>query len=264
MEKKQRKKLELTKFGMYKLFLASVVGVLLLHFIITLWWVPRRDAGSPVLGDRMEGIEQLEESWIQETEGFGNDHSNVYNFSIFWNSGPVVYFNVEVNEGVSLGDARSAAGDIVTYFIDLSDGVAEDYNLQVAISRAGDDLAELRDANHAAVREHALEHQHGFVEEILAHAEQYPTANNANRAYNHLRQFGNIIIEVAGEEELESMWERHGSIVELTAEQEDQLAEDLGRPVPAAGEDRRVPSTDFSTFPNFGVWDHDRGRINWN
>lgn len=264
MKKKQGKKLELTKFGMYKIFLAGLVGVLLLHFIITLWWVPRRDAGAPVLGDRMEGIQELEDSWINETTAFGNEQSNVNSFSIFWNSGPVVYFNVEVNEGVSRRDARRVAVAIVAHFIELSDDVAEDYNLQVAISRAGDDLAELRDANHEAVREHALAHQHGFVEEILAHAEQYSTFNNISRARGFVDGFSTAIIATVGEEGLEAMRERLDAIVELTAEEEDQLAEELGHPVPEFRENRRVSPTDFSTFPNFGVWDHDRGRINWN
>jgi|GEM_PF-3483695 len=272
MEEKQKtnskKKFDLTKltkFQIYKLVLAGIVGILLLHFLITLWWVPRRDAGSPVLGDRMENIEQLENSWIRDTEAFGNDQSDVNEFSIFWNSGPVVYFNVEVNERVSRSDARSVATEIVAYFVDVSDGVAEDYNLQVVISRAGEDLRELRDENHAEVRAHTFAHQYALVEDILAHAEQYPTANNLNQVYRRLNEFRHVIIELSGEEGLAAMWERHGAVVELTAEQEDQLADQLGLSnVPSFRENRRISPTDMSRFPNFGVWNHNRGRIDWN
>jgi len=266
MKKKQGEKAKLTKFGMYKLFLAGLVGILLLHFIITLWWVPRRDAGSPVLGDRMEGIQELEDSWISETTTFGQERSNVYSFSIFWNSGPVVYFNVQVDEGVSRSDARSVATDIVAHFVELTDGVAEDYDIQVVISRVGDDVRELIEVNHEAVRDHAFEHIHNIVETTLAHAEQYPTFNNINRAYENINiVYTGVIRTVVGEEGLEAMRERLDAIVELTAEQEDQLAEELGVViVPGASIDRSVPPSDISTFPNFGVWNHDRERIDWN
>ena len=260
----KKRKFKLTPLKAYKLFLAFATGVLLAHFVVMLWWVPRRDAGSPVLGDRMAYIDELETSWITDTETFGNDLNDIDNFSIFWNSGPVVYFNVRVNEDVSRRDARSKASEILNYFVDLSDGVARDYELHVVISQPVD-LHELIEYNHAAVTQHVMNYRYERTKIFLSHAEDLPTATNFNNAYAHVRDFENAIVAIVGQEGLDDIRARLDNIVQLTADEETALEEQLGVPsIPTAQHDRQVPPTNISPFPNFGIWNHRRSRINWN
>lgn len=262
--KKRKKPLKFTVIYGIILFIATVA--LAGHVLYHLWWVPRAGAGTPILGYRMDDIPELNESWLRETEAFGGQQQHVDYVELFWNTGPVVYFNVRVLEHTSLSDARLAAADIVAHFIEISHETALDYNLQVVVSYG--DIVERRKENQAAVIAHVHEFRWRLAEALLAHAENYPSSDNVSRALNNIDVYENSIIIAAGEAELDDMRSRQAAISVMTAEQEAEWIETHGFvPVYVAdhgGDIRNVPPSDISEFPNWGVWNRQHSSIDWN
>lgn len=242
------------------LFIATIVlvGVVLYN----LWWVPRIATGTPMLGYRMEDIPEIDESWITATEEFGENQKHVDEVEIHATTGPVIYFNVRVDEGTSLKKARAAAAEIVEHFRDISDEVVPHYNLQVVISQG--DIAALRVENQAAVTAHSHEYLYDFAESTLDYAEQYPSSGNVQRAEVNINsRLTNSIRFAVGEEGLERMRERLAAIIVMTSAEEAALIEELGY-MPSYSPIMQVPATEISQFPNWGVWNDRRSRIDWN
>jgi hypothetical protein len=246
------------------LFIATVT--LMGHVLYHLWWSPRMETGVPILGYRMSDLSEIDESWLTETEEFGGNQEYVDYVELLWAKGPVIYFNVRVEEETSLRNARLAATEIVEHFIEISDEVALDYNLQVVVSYG--DIAQRKEENQAAVTAHVHEYYWSLTEAILAHAEAYPSSANVDRAERNINAFANSILLSAGEDELDSMRARHAAIKVMTVDQEaESVAEHGFIPVYVAdhsGDVRRVPPSEISEFPNWGVWNNQRSRIDWN
>jgi hypothetical protein len=249
---------------------AHIYGIILLiatiglafHVLYNLWLTPRIGTGTPMLGYRMEGIPELNESWVTATVEFGGNQAHVDYVEIFPTTGPVIYFNVRVEEGTSLSKARSAATDIVEHFIEISNEVARDYSLQVVVSYG--DIAAQKEENQAAVTAHVHEYNRSFAESTLEYAERYPSRANVSRAEININtRLTESIIIAGGEEELERMRTRFEAITVMTEEQEQALIDEQGH-IPSYSGLRQVPPTDISDFPNWGVWNNRRSRINWN
>lgn len=240
----------------YALMMLVVTGILVYHVVNLLVLTPRRDAGIPIHGHRMEEIEYLEAAWMTETEAFGATVDDVDYVSIFWNNGPVVYVSVRVEEGTTRRRARRAAREVIEYFIEVSEDVVLQYDIQVVVSYG--DVVEQREENHAAVIQHVHEYHHDLVEDILAWAETYPSEFNVDRAHNNIHNVFTESIRIAvGEEGLEEMKTRLASI--------DIVDEDEEEPLPRFPFNiRQIPPSNIARFPNWGTWNNRRARIDWN
>ncbi|MCL2559167.1 MAG: hypothetical protein FWE07_01655 [Turicibacter sp.] len=251
------------------LFVATAVfaGVVLYQ----LWWQPRVATGNPIFGYRMEEMPELNEAWLSATEEFGGNQVHVDYVEVIWMSGPVIYFNIRVEEGISLSEAHSAAVPILEYFIETSNEAALDYSLQVVVSYGeiayldGDgNLAGLRADNQREVAAHTHEYHRSFAESTLEYAERYPSRANMTRANDNINSlFTASILAAGGEEELESMRTRFAAITPMTDEEESAFIESQGY-IPEYSGVWQVPPTNISDFPNWGVWNNRRSRIDWN
>ncbi|MCL2560692.1 MAG: hypothetical protein FWE07_09415 [Turicibacter sp.] len=253
-EQMKRKK-KIRGFRIYVWVLAALSVMLLAYVILMIYIIPTRGSGSPILGYRQEGIEDIESSWISDTEAFGGEQANVDEVTIFY-AGLTVYFNVRVNEGTSLAEARTAAEAIGEFFIDLSDGVATDYDLQFVVSYGDKDL--LRTQNQEALIGHVVEHRIKIIDEILTFAQQYNTQANISRVRDNLDIFGASFPE----EILADFESRYENLPDpMTAEQEDAIR-DHNNNLPTANVEQSIPQSELADFPNWGTWI--RNRIVWN
>lgn len=242
----------------YALIMLLVTAVLIFHVVNLLVFTPRRDAGIPSHGHRMDDIQELEPYWKSETESFGETLDNVEGVSIFWNNGPVVYVSVRVEEGTTLRRARRSAREVIEHFIEVSDDVLLQYDIQVVVSY-GDVVAQ-REENHEAVIQHVHEYNHSLVEDILAWAERYPSEYNVSRATRNINDFSNSITVVVGEDGLEEMRSRVDGI-DIVSEAYDVEDHEL---MPRFIANVQIPPSDISDFPNWGTWNNRRARIDWN
>ena len=240
----------------YALILLILTGLLAWHIVHVLVLTPMRETGEAVHGSRMENVQLIDPSWITEAENFGATLDDVNSVDISWLNGPVVYFNVRVEPGTRRRYARRATRAIVEHFIEVSDDVALQYNIQVVASHADRDIAEMRADNHAAVELHVHEYNHSLVEEILAHAEVHSSETNVTRARTNIDVFASSIIAIVGEEGLEEMRARAESIRIAPLEDEDE-------PMPILPIERQIPRSEISRFPIWGTWDNGRSRIIW-
>ncbi|MCL1990381.1 MAG: hypothetical protein FWG67_05765 [Defluviitaleaceae bacterium] len=240
----------------YTLTMAVITVVFAWHVLDLLVITPIRATGL-VLGTRMDAIEPLETSWLLATEDFGATLGGVDEVSVFWNTGPVVYISVRVEPGSSRTDARNVTREIVDYFIEVSDDVALQYDIQVVASYGN--ITEQIAENHAAVLQHTHTYNHGFAEAVLSHAEQHPSQANFDRAYGNINSPSSrllpSIIAIAGEEGLDAMRARLSAI---------DLVEEEDVYIPEFPQVHQIPPSDIGRFPLWGTWDTDRSRIRWN
>ena len=210
------------------------------------------------LGMRMERIEPLETDWFAAVEEFGAMQDDVDYVTFFWNTGPVVYVSVRIEEGTRPRNARRVARRIVEHFIQVSDDVALQYDIQVVISRG--DITEQVEENQAEVIRLANEYNHSFAEATLAWAERYPNQINVDRARANLSQGSRIfssIAEVVGEEGLQEMIDRLEAIAIV-------IESDGDEPMPRYPGTHQIPPTNIARFPIWGTWSNDISRIIWN
>ena len=253
-------------FGLTVYFAWSVIDLLVL--------TPSRNTGIVALGARMENIDPLEDSWMNATENFGATLTDVDYVSLFWNTGPVVFVNVRFEPGISRSDARQIARDVVEYFIEVSNEVARQYDIQIVISYG--DISYIDDEgnragilvdNQNAVVQHVHEYNFNFAEATLAWAENYPSNTNVTRASGNINsRFTNSIREIVGEEGLERMRARLAAIDVVIeparGEEEDDEDEDFER-MPEYPRSAQIEQSNISDFPNWGTWCNDSSRIIW-
>ena len=268
MEKnrKQHKGKKWLKFRhVYTVIMLLITAYFAWHVIDLLVITPRQQTGTLALGYRMENIQDLENSWMTATENFGMTLDQVDDISVFWNTGPVVFVSIQFESGTERRDARGTATEVIEYFIEVSNEVALQYDIQVVISDG--DAAEQRGEHHDAVVAHVHEYNLDLVERILTHAEQYPSEYNVHRAYRNINAFANSIRNVNGEEGLEEMRTRH-AVIEVVVEpdgyEEDEYGEETEvETLPRYPGERQIPPSNITDFPNWGTWNNDRSRIIW-
>ena len=245
----------------YAFILLLLTALLAWHIVNLLILTPMRETGEAVHGSRMDEIQPIEQSWRDDAIAFGASLDDVSYVQIFWRGSPVVYFNVRVEPGTTRRYSRRAARAIVEHFIEVSDDVARQYDLQIAITRADSDVQEMRAEHHAAVERHVHEYNHSLVEDILAHAEQYPSETNVARARSNIEVFAASIIAVVDEAGLEEMRAR---VTALGGGEPEPLEDEDFEPMPSFGADvRQIPRSDISNFPIWGTWDNERSRVIW-
>ena len=246
----------------YALVLLGITAFFAWHIIDLLVFTPMRAAGTMILGSRMEEIELLEESWLTDTETFGATVDDVDEVTVFWNQGPVVFLSVRVEPGTSRRDARAASNVVAGHFVEISGGIAEQYDIQVVAFYG--DISEQVEENEAALLLHVHEYHHYLVEKIVAHAERYPSDYNVNRAFENIDVFNESITIAAGEGEAALMRQRLDAL-DVVVEYGVVFGEDEDfEPLP------RLPRTLYQTprsnivrFPIWGTWNNDRSRISW-
>jgi len=272
------KKLNLRFRHIYALIMIAVTGFFAWHAFDLLVLTPRAMTGNAPLGHRMSDIEYMESFWLREVEEFGATVESVDYVEVIWGGGPVIYVVVHVLDHAPLSYGRWAADVILRYFIDITNGIATQYNLQVVLFRG--ELAEILEENQAALVRHVHEYQAGFAERTLAHAEIYPNQANFDRAYGNInRVLRASIIEVMGESGLRALQARLDAIEIFTVNpyaepatggaqydeyNEDEDDEDIEEVyMPWYPYTLQIEQSRISDFPNWGAWSNERNRIIW-
>lgn len=243
----------------YGLIMIVITGIFAFIVLDLLVLQPSNIDGL-VLGIRMDEFEPLENSWLRNTEIYGSSLEYVESVEMFWNSGPVVYLIVNIEQDSSRSNGRRAANDIVEHFIETSNSVALMYDIQVVLMRENpefDSLSDLATANEEALNVHVMEFYYDLVERMVAWAEEYPSEFNISRAEENIGVFSNFITELTGEDGVRILRSRL-SALEAVAEGESE--EQMPRlPLNL----RQIPQSDITRFPNWGTWDNNRNRIIW-
>jgi len=259
--------------------LLMVIATCIFSWFVLDWLVfdPMSEIGYLALGYRMEEITPIEDKWIENTETFAATVENIDYLDIFWNTGPVIFFNVRLEQGTSRSDGRRAARTVVTHFIEETNGVARQYDLQVVISYGlihdtktvtvdGEErevmTGILADHNDAVIR-HTHEFYLDFTERTLAHAEAYPSQSNVTRASQNLqrRDFSEAIIAIIGEEGLSYMRDRVNAIEVLPEGARDDYDNEII--LPRYTGELQIPQSNIARFPQWGTWSNETNRIIW-
>jgi len=244
----------------YAIFMLGVTIAFAWSVINLLVIEPIRAEGL-LLGNRMDGIDELNEDWLRQVEVFGSSHDDISYVEIFWNRGPVVYVSVRFDVGIRRSDARRAARDVMEYFRDISDETFTQYNFQIVISYG--DIEQQRKENEAAILENVHRQNYEFGMRVLQWAEEHRSAENIQRArINFTSPDSRVrpsVIEIVGEDGWQELVERIDNIVEVH-----QSTDEDAPPIPRYPGTLRVEQTNISNFPNWGAWDHNRNRITWN
>lgn len=268
------KKLNLRFRHIYALIMIAVTSFFVWHVFDLLVLTPMRQAGQAPLGYRMSDIEYMEDFWMREVEEFGATLDNVDYVEIVWTGGPVIYIIVHVFGDSSPSYARRDGREIIEYFIEITDGVALQYNLQIVLfegviaerDERGVVVGGVLYDNQVAVVRHVHEYNAGFAERTLAHAERYPSQANFDRAYGNINRVLNAsILEVVGESGLRELRDRLNAIeiftINLDDEEVDEDAEEVYMPwYPYS---LQIEQSRISEFPNWGAWSNDHNRIIW-
>lgn len=229
----------------------AVVTVLFGYNVLNYFYLePMKEAGKPMYGHRTENLQTISESVLSKAEQVGASKSGVSSVTVSV-EGPVVYFDVRVNDGVDIEDAQAAAEAAANALLADAGDIANDYNLQLVV--ANGDIEALGAANREEELAYVKEHDIAIVEEIIANAEKYPTAANIQRANANIK-----VIKKSYEEEAAAFQARIDALTELTAEQEEALGE-----IPTLVVDTQIKPTTISTFPSWGAYDRNSETYNW-
>lgn len=265
-------------YALIMLGVTLILGFMVLNLLVI---APTREVGSAPQGNRMDELDLIEDFWLREAEDFALTFDEVEEAELFWNGGPVVFMSLRFNEDTRRRYARQTAREVMEYFIEASDEVALQYDLQVVIYRDeilytdndGERSGVLVD-NQAAVVRHVHENTHAFVEATLDWAERYPNHYNFNRAEINVNgRLQPSILEVVGEEGLADMLARLEAIevvdppllddegVELELDEENEVETNE---MPRYPGEFQISQSSISSFPNWGTWNNSRNRIIWN
>lgn len=176
--------------------------------------------------------------------------------------GPVVYVKVQVDEGVDVETAREAAEVTATQMLDEVGDKLADYSIQLVVSSG--DVNELTDANREQELEHYKQHRLEIVEQIVAHAEEYPTQENIERAKSNIKVMPQDYNKKTGEyeyrykEEKEAFEARIEALTPLTAEEEEAMGD-----IPYLEVNQEIEPTEISDFPSWGAYDKNTQSFEW-
>lgn len=240
----------------------AVVTVLFGYNVLKYFYLdPLKVAGQPVYGYRTENLQPITDSMISNAEQVGASQSGVKEIDVRV-QGPVVYFDVRVNDGVDVETARAAAEAAATEFLAQAGDIANDYTLQLVVS-AGD-LKALVQTNREEELAYYKEHRLDIIERIVAHAEEYPTSKNIERAQNNINVMPKDYNEATGQyevrypEEKAAFQARIDALKPLTAEEEEALGE-----IPYLEVDQTIQPTDISPYPSWGAYDKTTDTFEW-
>lgn len=253
--KQQRSKQEVWFYGL--LGVLGVLTVLLAYDALDYFYLaPTKSAGNPLYGYRTENLVTVEDSMISSAIAYGLDQSGVDEVDILVN-GPVVYIDVRVTSNTDLTTAQASAEKISDYLIDeineVSKDAAKEYDFQLVVSSG--DLKQLAAENREAELAHIKENDIRIVEQVVAYAEEYPTATNIQRANKNIE-----VILKSYPEEAEKFQARVDQLEEYTAEEEEALGE-----IPTLTVDKNVPTSTITAdgYPSWGTIDTATNEYIW-
>ena len=113
-------------------------------------------------------------------------------------------------------------------------------------------MEQLLESNREAEDLYVKEHKVSIVETIIAHTEQYPTAENMQRSQANIN-----ILNKKYPEEAQAFQERIDALREYTAEEQEALD------IPTLIVDQTVPTSDLSDFPSWGVYHLESSKAQW-
>ena len=253
--KQQRSKKEVWFYGL--LGVLGVLTVLLAYDALDYFYLaPAKSAGKPLYGDRTENLVTIEDSMISSTRTYGLNQSGVAEVDILVN-GPIIYIDVRVTPNTDLTMAQASAEKISDYLIDeinkVNKDAAKEYNFQLVVSSGN--LIQLAEENRVAELEHIKENDIRIVEEVVAYAEEYPTAANIQRANKNIE-----VILKPYPEEVKKFQARVKQLVEYTAEEEEALGE-----IPTLTVDKNVPTSTITAdgYPSWATIDTETNKYIW-
>ncbi len=229
----------------------AVVTVLFGYNVLKYFYLdPIKVAGQPVYGYRTENLEPISDAIISKVEQVGLSQSGVNEINVKV-QGPVVYFDVRVNDGVDVEKARVVAEAAANEFLSQAGDIANNYTLQLIVS-VGDIktlAAENREEELAYIKEHDI----AIIELIVANAEKYPTAANIQRAQDNID-----LMPKDYSEEAAAFQARINALTELTAEEIEALGE-----IPYLEVDQTIKPTEISLYPSWGAYDKTTEQFTW-
>lgn len=229
----------------------AVVTVLFGYNLLNYFYLdPMKAAGQPVYGYRTEKLEPISDAIISKAKEVGSSQSGVKEVSIKV-QGPLVYFDIRVNDGVDVQKARAAAEAAANEFLSQAGDIANNYTLQL-ITSVGD-IKELATKNREEELAYIKQHDIAIIELIVANAEKYPTAANIQRAKDNIN-----LMPQEYSQEATVFNERIKALKELTAEEEEALGE-----IPYLEVDQTIKPTDISSYPSWGVYDKTTKKFIW-
>ncbi|MCU7193561.1 MAG: hypothetical protein ACLRLE_07965 [Turicibacter sp.] len=240
----------------------AVVTVLFGYNVLKYFYLdPLKVAGQPIYGYRTENLQPITDSMISNAEQVGASQSGVKEIKVTV-QGPVVYFDVRVNDGVDVEKARAAAEAAATEFLAQAGDVANGYTVQLVVSSG--DIKTLVETNREEELAYYKEHRLDIVERIVAQAEKYPTAKNIERAQNNINVMPKDYNEKTGQyearypEEKAAFQARIDALTPLTAEEEEELGE-----IPYLEVDQSIKPTNISPYPCWGAYDTTTETFEW-
>ena len=220
---------------------------------------PASHSGSPVYGYRLEDLPEISSTVLEEATAFGQEQKGV-EAATFDVRGQVIYLNVEVASDTELKVARSSAEAMATELQKKLDNkeLYRLYDLQMVVYN--DDPLALKEANRAEEITYVREFNNGIVEEILAHAEKYPTVDTIDRARQNILLMPDFLDkeETVANEVKDKFEARLAEIVEWTAEEVEAAGE-----IPEKVVNQDVPESELASYPSWGAYDSDEETYVW-
>ena len=220
---------------------------------------PASHSGNPVYGYRLEDLPEISTATLDEATTFGLEQKGVEAVT-FDVRGQVIYLTVKVASDTELKVARSSAEAMATELqkkLDNKD-LYRVYDLQVVVYN--DDPLALKEANREEEITYVRKFNNEIVEEILAHAEKYPTVDTIERARQNILLMPDFLDkeETVVNEVKDKFEARLAEIVEWTADEIEAAGE-----IPEKVVNQDVPESELASYPSWGAYDSDKGTYVW-
>ena len=214
---------------------------------------PMQYSGAPVYGYRTEGLPEISETTLVDVEKMGMSEAGVESVDVKV-SGPVIYINVRVDQSTELKAAKASAVAIADELksavtLEEEQNLYDIFNVQLAVYNQ--DPQALKETNREAELAYVNEFDTAIVEEILVHAEEYPTAATIQRAKD------NIVLLSEGEIK-DEFTKRVEAIKEWTAEEQEEAGN-----IPEKVVSQDVPQSDLATYPVWGTYNLAKDKYIW-
>lgn len=253
MPKTKRSKREIVFYSFIGVL--AVVTLVFAYSVIDYFYIePTKSAGKPVYGDRLEDIAPINDAVIKDAESYGSQQAGVNSVKITM-EGMIAYLDVRVDSTTDINTAKSSAENISNYFISAIDESNADsskkYNFQLVVSN--EDPSLLADTNRQQELEYIKAHDVSIVEQVVAYAEEYPTAANIERANKNI-----AYMQKSYPDEAAAFQTRVDNLTELTAEQQEALGE-----IPTLEVDKEIKPSTIAQYPSWGTLNTETGQYEW-
>ena len=233
----------------------AVVSLLFAYNIIDYFYIePTMLAGKPLYGDRLEDLVPIDDAIIKDAESYGSSQPGVNSVKVTI-EGMIVYIDVRVDSTTGVETAKSSAENISNYLISAIDNTnadsSKEYNFQLVVSN--EDPTLLSETNRAEELEYIKSHDISIVEQVVAYAEEYPTATNIERANKNI-----AYMQQTYPDEAAAFQQRVDNLTELTAEQEEALGD-----IPALEVDKEIKPSTIADYPSWGTLNAETAQYDW-